>query len=282
MLIDWFTVGAQAVNFLILVWLLKRFLYKPILNAIDAREKRIADQIADAESKKTEAQKEQDEFNSKNKAFDEQRAVLFHKAQDEVKTERDGLLDVARQDAEKLRAVQATALRDDQRRLSEEITRSATEAVIRIARKTLADLATVSLEERVEEVFTQRLRAMQGDSKRLMGDALKSSTEPGVVRSAFNLSGEQKASIQQALNQSFSAEIPVRFVVSTTLVCGIELTGNGQKLDWNIAAYLNSLDRNLATLLDSETKSMSASVAKPEAEMKPELDKTAVVSNGVK
>ena len=42
MLIDWFTVGAQVLNFLILVWLLKHFLYKPILNAIDAREKRIA------------------------------------------------------------------------------------------------------------------------------------------------------------------------------------------------------------------------------------------------
>ncbi len=42
MLIDWFTVGAQAVNFIILVWLLERYLYKPIRNAIDAREKRIA------------------------------------------------------------------------------------------------------------------------------------------------------------------------------------------------------------------------------------------------
>ena len=48
MLIDWFTVGAQAVNFIILVWLLKRFLYKPILNAIDAREKRIATELAAA------------------------------------------------------------------------------------------------------------------------------------------------------------------------------------------------------------------------------------------
>ena len=27
MLIDWFTVGAQALNFLILVWLMKRYLY---------------------------------------------------------------------------------------------------------------------------------------------------------------------------------------------------------------------------------------------------------------
>ena len=42
MLIDWFTVIAQMLNFLILVWLLKRFLYQPILDAIDAREKGIA------------------------------------------------------------------------------------------------------------------------------------------------------------------------------------------------------------------------------------------------
>ncbi len=50
MLIDWFTVGAQALNFLILVWLMKRFLYKPILNAIDAREKKIAAELADADA----------------------------------------------------------------------------------------------------------------------------------------------------------------------------------------------------------------------------------------
>ena len=53
--IDWFTVVAQAINFLILVWLLKRFLYKPILHAIDEREKGIAAQLAQAEAKKAEA-----------------------------------------------------------------------------------------------------------------------------------------------------------------------------------------------------------------------------------
>ena len=76
MLIDWFTVGAQGLNFIILVWLLKRFLYKPILNAVDAREKRIAAELADADAKKAEAQKERDEFQHKNEEFDQQRAAL--------------------------------------------------------------------------------------------------------------------------------------------------------------------------------------------------------------
>ncbi len=62
MLIDWFTIVAQAINFLILVWLMKRFLYKPILNAIDAREARVAAELANAATQKAEAQKEHAEF----------------------------------------------------------------------------------------------------------------------------------------------------------------------------------------------------------------------------
>ena len=70
MLIDWFTIGAQALNFLILVWLLRHFLYQPILNAIDAREQKITAELADAAARKAEAQKDRDEFQHKNTAFD--------------------------------------------------------------------------------------------------------------------------------------------------------------------------------------------------------------------
>jgi len=104
MLIDWFTVGAQIVNFLILVWLLKHFLYKPILDAIDAREKRIAAELADADTKKAEAEKERTDFEDKNKVFDQQRSALLGKAADEANAERTRLIDQAHKDAESLRA----------------------------------------------------------------------------------------------------------------------------------------------------------------------------------
>jgi hypothetical protein len=87
MLIDWFTVGAQVVNFLILVWLLKRFLYKPILHAIDERERRIAKELADADTRKTEAEKERDKFQKRNDEFDEQREELLSKAKGEARAE---------------------------------------------------------------------------------------------------------------------------------------------------------------------------------------------------
>jgi len=99
MLIDWFTVGAQALNFLILMWLLKRYLYKPMLRAIDARERRIADELADAKAKKVEAQSECDEFRRKNADFDQQRAELLSLATEDAKVERQRLLDAARKDS---------------------------------------------------------------------------------------------------------------------------------------------------------------------------------------
>jgi F-type H+-transporting ATPase subunit b len=272
MLIDWFTVGAQVLNFLILVWLLKHFLYKPILNAIDAREKRIAAELADADAKKTEAQKERDDFQSKNKVFDEQRSALLGKAADEAKVERERLLDEARKAAESLRAAQATKLRNDQARLGSEITRLAKNEVFGIARKTLADLATVSLEERVGEVFTRRLREMDGKAKALLGAALKSSSEPAVVRSAFDLGTEQRAAIQNALNETFSAEIRIRFETSPDLISGIELTTNGQKVAWSIADYLASLGKGVDELLRKNDEAAAKTEPKAEAKTEPKAE----------
>ena len=178
MLIDWFTVGAQALNFLILVWLMKRFLYKPILNAIDAREKLIATELADADAKKAEAQKERDEFQHKNEEFDQQRAALLSKATDEAKAERQRLLDEARKAADALSAKRQEALRIDAQNLNQAISRRTQQEVFAITRKALTDLATTSLEERMGEVFTRRLREMDEQGESCAGRALRRTPNP--------------------------------------------------------------------------------------------------------
>ncbi len=121
---------------------------------------------------------------------------------------------------------------------------------------------------------------MQGDSKLLMGEALKSASEPAIVRSAFDLSAEQKAAIQNAINETFSADIHVSFELSAALVCGIELTGNGQKLDWNIASYLIALDRSVGALLDSQTALVQEAAPNRDDDVKTEPEASAVVHAG--
>lgn len=254
MIIDWFTVGAQALNFVILVWLLKRFLYKPILHAIDAREKRIAEELADADMKKAEASKERDEFKLKNKEFEQQRAALVSKATDEANAERHRLLEEARKAADALSAKRQEELDREQLSLSGEITRRAGAEVFAIARKVLADLAAASLEERLVEVFARRVQELAGTEKEELAAALRTSSDPALVRSAFELPAPQRAALQKALNVAFSADVRLRFEIAPDVISGIELTANGRGVSWNIAAYLSTMESRVGEVLRAQAK----------------------------
>ncbi|HEY0287108.1 MAG TPA: F0F1 ATP synthase subunit B [Pseudomonas sp.] len=249
MLIDWFTVAAQVLNFLILMWLLKRFLYHPILAAIDAREQRIAAQLADAEAKKAEANAARDEFLNKNLAFDKERAGLLEQATGEANTQRQRLLDQARQDATDLNAKQQENLQNQARSLSSEIGRRTQDEVFAIARKTLEDLAGATLEERMVDTFIGRLRALNPEEKPALLTALKASTEPVIVRSAFDLPEAQRSALHAAINELADTARDVQFEIAPDLVSGIELSTSGQKVAWSIAQYLAQMQRSISELL---------------------------------
>jgi len=267
--IDWFTVIAQVINFLFLVWLLQRFLYKPILRAIDEREKGIAKQLAEAEAKKAEAQKARDEFQHKNDIFDQERAALSKKATEAATAERQRLFDEARKDADALRAKRLEALRSEQINLNQEISRWTQKEVFAIARRTLTDLATVGIEERMGEVFVQRLRALTGESKEQLTVAVKTSSQPPRVRSAFDLPPAQRSTIESAINETFSLKTQVQFETAPEMISGIELAINGQKVAWSIADYLATLEKSVGELLREDAQSQSEPGTKPPPEPAP-------------
>jgi len=254
MLIDWFTVGAQALNFLVLIWLMKRFLYKPILHAIDEREKRIAATLADADAKKAEAQKQQDDFQQKNEDFDKERAALVTKMQAEAKAEGERLVADARKAADVLTAKREESLKSETQALTASLTNRTQEVVFQIARKALSDLATTTLEERMGEVFTRRLREISNETKSHLAEALKSTSSPAVVRTAFELPAREQAVVQNALNETFSADVHIQFEVAPNVISGIELCCGGQKVGWSIEDYLTSLERGVAELLSAKAK----------------------------
>lgn len=258
MLIDWFTVVAQVINFLILVWLMKRFLYQPILNAIDAREKRIASELADADAQKSEAQKERDDYQHKNAAFDQQRATLLAKVTEEAQADRKRLLDEARQDADQLSAKRQESLRNDAHSLHQAIRTRTQQEVFAIARKILTDLAATDLEERIGAMFTRRLRELSRETKDGFAHALKTAAEPARVSSAFDLPAAQRNAIQKALNETFSADVNLKFETMPDSVCGIEISVNGQKIAWSIADYLASLEKSVGALLNPPAQSEGA------------------------
>lgn len=254
MLIDWFTVGAQVLNFCILVWLMKRFLYHPILHAIDEREKLIAAQLSDAETQKAEARKQRDEFQHKNELFDKERAELLNQAVMAAKTERQRLLDEARTAAETLQTKRLDILKSDAQHLNQAIYRQTQQEVFNIVRKALTDLASTCLEERLSDVFIRRLRDLDDSVK--AGIAQKLKTQTAIVRSAFELPAEHCAAIQNALNETFAAEIQLQFETAPDIISGIELSVNGWKLAWSISDYITTLEKSVDELIKPNAKAV--------------------------
>lgn len=254
-MLDWFTIIAQIINFLILVWLLKRFLYKPILNAVDAREKKVADELKNADAKEAEAQKEKDEFKHKNEEFDQQRNALLKKAKEDAKAERQRLLEEGRKEASDLKAKQQEALRNEEQSLSQEIGRRTQQEVFNITRKVLTDLAGISLEERTVDVFVQRLHSLKDDERKQLASALSTSPGQVLIRTAFDLPQARRDSIKKTIKETLGIETQPKFETSSDLVSGIELTTDGQKVAWSIADYLTSMQKSIDDLLKEQSRS---------------------------
>jgi len=245
MQINWFTVVAQVINFLILVWLLKRFLYKPILNAIDEREARIKSQLSDADSKKAEAKQEQDEFIQKNEVFDNQKEQHTNEMLAAAKEAKRKLLEEARNEADVFRAKLEAASKENVENAKNEIVRNTQKEVFDIARKTLIQLASVSLEDQATVVFIDRLKKLNEEEKKKFKEAFRSEKPLILIQSAFTLPEKKRTDIKNSVNELLGSVAQFQFNTSPKLVSGIELIANGYKLAWSISEYLNSIERNV-------------------------------------
>ena len=252
--INWFTVIAQVVNFLILVWLLKRFLYKPVLNAIDEREKKIAAQLNDAEAKKAEAQKERDLFQQKNESFDKERSVMLHKARQEASEEKEHLLDEARAESDALRARYETSLQQEQQNLTDTVKRKIRNEVFAIAAKTLSDLASASLDEQLVRVFTKRIGELTVEEKADFKKALGNVGGTVIVKTAVDLSASSTKALEECVKEVSGVQNIFQYQLSPELVSGIEIESEKYNLSWNIESYLEALQTTVTAPVNGKIK----------------------------
>jgi F-type H+-transporting ATPase subunit b len=206
------------------------------------------------------------------------------KAIAETKDERHKLLEEARADADKLSAKLEEASKAKQASLNHEIIEKTQQEVFAIARKTLADIASVSLEEQAVTIFIKRLEELKTTEKKKFIEDFSSDAKPVLIRSAFEISHKQQTEIKDSVKEILGVKTHFQFSTVPELVSGIELTANGYKLAWSISEYLNSLEKNIAEIIKEKTKAEpkektetknkdKESDKKPEAENKLESKK---------
>lgn len=262
---DWFTVIAQIINFLVLVALLKRFLYGPIVRAMDRREAEITARFEDAAKKADDACHERERYESLMEEFAKTREVMRVEAREEADTLRKELLGKAREEVARSRTQWLESFRRERDSLFRALRRHVCEQVCAVSRRILTDMADASLEERMAACLEQRIRDMETEGREQLAGHFRTPEQKIVVRSAFEMSTEARRKIIRILESLDADTGTVRFEVEPTLICGIDIRAGGRSLAWNLEEHLGDVEDMLVEkMVDSVTGELAGSVGRSE------------------
>lgn len=251
---DWFTLIAQVVNFLILVWLLKRFLYGRIVSAMNERKATIEGRLAEAARERTEAGREAELFRAKNRDIDEQREQILARAHEEAEVVRRQSMEEARRETEAMQAEWLESLQRERQGLLQEVRERLGQQVFALARDVLKQLADADLEGRIVKVFMTQLHALDPSERETIVAAVRDSDSEVEIRTAFPLPPDARDRVARLLRDELIDTLDVRFTTVPELICGVELRADSHRVVWNLDACLEDREARVFEVLDTRAK----------------------------
>lgn len=236
MSINWITVAAQIINFLVLVWLLKRFLYRPILAGIDAREKQIAERMGEAARIRATAEATEADYKALVDSLRAGREGTLDEARKAAETERDALLAETRERLVREQADHARQRAEEARRYSAQLHRDGAKALLALTRKALNDLADETLEARIVAQASERLSAIADDLRKAAGESMEALalTHDPLPEAARERLRSELARLIPGITVTFRSE-PAQ-------APGLSLRLGGAQVDWTVDSYIDGLD----------------------------------------
>ena len=254
MTIDGFTLVAQIVNFVLLLVLLRVFLFRPIQRVMREREERIARAYAEAHEARTEAEARARELEGERERFEAERRERLAALESEVDREREERLATVAAEADEVRAAWRAEFEREREALGEQV-RTAAAAVLRDAlERGWRELADEDLEAHALEVFARRLAAIDGEDRAALAEAVRA----GPVRfaTAFEANEAQRDALRAATRAAVAAadggeDDPLdaaTFVRDPDLLAGVRLRAGDRRVGWTLRAHLEDLERAWATV----------------------------------
>lgn len=241
MLIDWRTVAAQLINFLLLVWLLNKFLFKPILAIVQERDKKVREELESAARQQEEARLEQKTLTQEKETFHRERNTLFKNAIAEAEQEKEKLLNDARKEYTSLREALHTHVEEDKNRLFSELRGSIEDEAFGLARTALQNLSSASLEGQMVVRFAEKACQMDKKAKEQLLFDLARSSYAVTFKTAFELPSESRHRLETAFRELFGHPIACAYEQDPSLIGGIEMITSGHTVSWSLASSLFSI-----------------------------------------
>ena len=239
MLIDWFTVLAQIVNFLILVYLLKRFLYGPVIKAMDEREKKVSNALKNASKAEEEAGNKAIEIEKERNALESAKERMMSEAREEVSLWRQETIRDTRAEIEGLREKWANLLDQEKDAFIRGVRKTIISGIMKIGEKVLNDLAREDIEEQIITVFLEKLSENSIDMVR---NNEKSNL---IIETGFPLDETTARKSRGKIMELLPGIKSVEFQVSGELGIGVRTKAGDNRVEWNLASYLKEFEKEI-------------------------------------
>lgn len=245
--LDWFTFGAQIVNFLLLLWLLQRFLYKPVQKVMQKREKEITDRLEEARQTLVDAREKLSEYQQKLDQLAQNEKVMLEESRQEAEEYRKNLLIEARYEIEKMQDRWRKTIDEEKEQFLTELEERSFEKLLEAVRKIIEELAGQELEH---HVLTNFIHKIEQTSTEQIKTFTESSDHKLEITTAFAIKEKDRYKIEAILREVFVDDMECHFKEKPELGLGIEIRTSGWKMGWNLRSYLEEMKAEMISFLE--------------------------------
>jgi F-type H+-transporting ATPase subunit b len=217
MKLDWWSLGLQIVNLVVLLWILQKFLFKPVLAVIAQRQQTASQLNAEALAAKEQAEQEKKALESERAAVAGQRDQAFSELHTQLLQEKEKMLALATAEAQKILDAGRTQLDKERIEAQQDLHRQSASLAAEMAQRLLYRVSDDHLNQVFFEGACEQLQLS------LEADGVLDAETTVEVASASVFSDAAKLAAQQRLNQSLKRELEIRYTHAPELIAGIEL-----------------------------------------------------------
>jgi len=245
--LSWSTFLLEIINFLVLVWILKRFLYRPVLDVIARRRAGIERTLSDAKALHDEAQALREQYEQRLTRWEDERqegrAQLQHEIEEERARRMDELQDLLAREREKAQVI-------ERRELAEALHRNQETALThgaRFASQLLEFASGPELETRLLELLLDEIGSLSTERLEALRDGIRKPASDVVISSAFPLADVQRARLTEALTTTLAMDVSPRYGEDPELLAGLCVSIGS----WTLGANLRDELKGFAEFSDA-------------------------------
>lgn len=220
---SWTTFALQVVNFLVLLWLLKRFLFKPVSAIVAERKREIARAQAEAEAARQSAEQARKDFESRQAGIETERQGVLDRARAQLADERSKMIEAARADIEKLKAAALRRIEEERDSAARELFDRSIQIAVGLAQRLLRQFSAPGLEELFLERVLDHLDHLSTTERTALLAEFGRDDAPLIVATAYPLSSTGESRWRTSLSERLGSRAQIAFATDKELIAGAEL-----------------------------------------------------------